>query len=352
MADVDMHSGSSSSSEDEDDATEVLMLQAKAMAMLDLLDDGHHDYLAKNRTVRDIARAAGFTLSRAPKIRKDSSISEWAEMLKDPALLIYGSRAYTDFRRRYRIPYELFLQLCNDAEREQWVPCGVCDAAGEPSHPLRLKILGALRCLGRDECSDTTEEMSKIGPRTQDKFTIAFLSALVKHRFDSWVCLPTGKDLAFIMKVYETMGFPGAIGSFDCVHFAWGRCPAGLQSACDNGKQDGPTLSFLMCADHTRKILNCSGAFTGTTNDKTISLFSDFMGKLRQGTLVEGGVQYQLRTEEGFTTHTAPWCIVDNGFHKWWCLQGPDRHTDYQSALHDWCTHLESVRKDVECTFG
>jgi hypothetical protein len=59
----------------------------------------------------------------------------------------------------------------------------------------------------------TPEEMSKIGPRTQDKFAIAFLSALVKHRFDSWVCLPTGRDLAFIMKVYETMGFPGAIGS-------------------------------------------------------------------------------------------------------------------------------------------
>jgi hypothetical protein len=180
-----------------------------------------------------------------------------------------------------------------------------------------------------DASSDTTEEMSKISPRTQDKFTIAFLSALVKHSFNAWVCLPTSKDLAFVMKVYETMGFPGAIGSFDCVHVAWGRCPAGEQAACYNGKQDGPTLLFLMCADHKRKILSCSGAFTGTMNDKTISLFSKFMKELRNGTLVKGGIEYQLRTKDGFTTRTAPWCIVDNGFHKWWFLQGPDRHTDY-----------------------
>jgi hypothetical protein len=86
MADVNMGdvSSSSSSSEDEAEATERLVLQAKAMAMLDLCDDCKDDYLLKNSTVSEIARATGVTLTRAAKVRKDSSNSEWSQMLKDP----------------------------------------------------------------------------------------------------------------------------------------------------------------------------------------------------------------------------------------------------------------------------
>jgi hypothetical protein len=43
--------------------------------------------------------------------------------------------------------------------------------------------------------------------------------------------------------------------------------------------------------------------------------------------------------------------ITDNGYHRWRCLIPPMTIATDKDEMR-WSKHLESVRKDVECTFG
>jgi hypothetical protein len=55
--------------------------------------------------------------------------------------------------------------------------------------------------------------------------------------------------------VYKSLGYPGALGSADRVHFHWDKCPAGLSNAC-TGKEKLPTLAFQFEVSHTKWIMS------------------------------------------------------------------------------------------------
>jgi hypothetical protein len=89
---------------------------------------------------------------------------------------------------------------------------------------------------------------------------------------------PTGDDMTKMMRVYEKMGLPGCIGSTDCVHLQWDRCPLSLTNLC-KGKEGYPTLSYSCTVDHHRKILGVPRSNWGTRDDKTIVRVWLWMGK-------------------------------------------------------------------------
>ena len=63
-------------------------------------------------------------------------------------------------------------------------------------------------------------------------------------------------------------------------------------------------------------------------------------------------VPFDLHTSNGRVIHEKGlYLIVDGGYHKWRCLQCPLKHTS-KSKESLWSRWVESVRKDVECTFG
>ena len=68
--------------------------------------------------------------------------------------------------------------------------------------------------------------------------------------------------------MYRLLGFPGAIGSMDCTHVHWGRCPPNLKWQCI-GKEGYPTIAFQCVVDRTRRILHVGDAFFGGTKDKS-----------------------------------------------------------------------------------
>ena len=52
------------------------------------------------------------------------------------------------------------------------------------------------------------------------------------------------EEIRKTMGIYERLGLPGAIGSTDCVHIKWERCPVEVTNLC-HGKEGYPTLAFL-----------------------------------------------------------------------------------------------------------
>lgn len=98
--------------------------------------------------------------------------------------------------------------------------------------PVELKVMICLRILARGNVYDDIAEMSGLGLSTVASIYLQFINNFVKEFFTEFVSPPEGRELEEVMKIYEVLGPPGAIGSMDCTHIDWGRCPVELHHSC------------------------------------------------------------------------------------------------------------------------
>jgi hypothetical protein len=234
--------------------------------------------------------------------------STWGRMLKDPRTMDPQSREGKLFRERFRVGYPKFMELvefvdksCIRVNAVTGVPISPSNATGIRCAPTDLLVLGALRVLGRGISFDGISELNGISEEVNRVFFHSFCERYAKDRFKSSCCLPAvGPDLDRVMASYADLGLPGCIGSTDCVHIHWDRCPAGERHE-HVGKEGFPTRAFSVTCTHSRRIIACTGlnlyifiqflhnihnsiiilstvieSFPGATNDKTISRFYIF----------------------------------------------------------------------------
>ena len=69
--------------------------------------------------------------------------------------------------------------------------------------------------------------------------------------------------------VYSLCYNTGAIGSVDCTHTYWGRCPA-LFSNTYSGKEKKPTVSYEVTVNYSGRVLYISTGHPRSRNDKII----------------------------------------------------------------------------------
>ncbi len=86
-----------------------------------------------------------------------------------------------------------------------------------------------------------------------------------------------------------------------------------------------------------------------------MALFNDFVRGIYEGSLMED-VSFELleRNAQGHINsvrYKGPWLIVDNGYLNWSTTVPPLKVTADEKEIR-WSQWLESLRKDVECTFG
>ena len=110
--------------------------------------------------------------------------------------------------------------------------------------PLFLKILCCLRVLGRGEVFDSCAESTNMGEDTIRLFFHRFCKDFAAGFYDEYVRVPTTEaEIRRVEMQYRTRGFPGCLGSVDCVHVAWERCPYQLRNLFV-GKEGFPTVTF------------------------------------------------------------------------------------------------------------
>ena len=220
------------------------------------------------------------------------------------------------FRHRFRIPFSMFLKI---------VDCYIIDHGGwqhKHSHDIRIKVLVALRYLSTGCSFDVLEESSSIGEETCRTFTHHFCSWFRERFRSTHIHLPlTEAEITHVEGLYGHLGLPGCIGSADCVHIPWEKCPAGLLSSC-KGKEGYPTLVFEVVVSHTRKILSVSSVFFGADNDKTIAQFDPAINEVRNGSYSETEWEHccydDTRVKEfGY------YFICKGGYFCWKCLMSP-----------------------------
>jgi hypothetical protein len=194
-------------------------------------------------------------------------------------------------------------------------------------------------------------EATDIAAQTLNVFFKQFVEWMSTSLFQQHIYLPRNLDeILHVQGYYERLALPGCCGSVDCVHWACDMCPAGLQSDC-KGKEGFPTVVFRVIGTHTRFIQAVSKVLYGTWNDITITSHDTNIQDIQNGNLSE--YIWEREQQDGtLVKETGFYLICDGGYPKRPLLICPFKDQPEESAMQVWSSHVESLRKDVECTFG
>lgn len=310
--------------------------------------------LFNNSPVKRKRKRPGIVHSRRAKRKQDYDNINWIKLIRNPLTNNRSSYFGKLFRNRFRVPFTLFIKIRDLFVERNWLQTQSFDCFGRPSVPFEIKLLAALRFLGRGECFDTLAELTgdRVSAEVIRKFIIEWSFKMVQLK-DQWIKGPNPnvpEEIQKAMNMYERLGFPGCIGSTDCVNIALERCPHTLKNT-HTGKDGYPTLGFNCTVNHHRRFLNVARRCPGAWNDKSKVWFDEFVNKVRDDEDYKS-VEFKIQGADGcWEIAKGVYLIVDGGYHRWRILQCPLKHSaNMKECLHSkW---LESVRKDVECAFG
>ena len=282
--------------------------------------------------------------------RTDYKQSYWWTLINDPRTANPSSYHGKQFRAKFRVPLQLF--------QDEIVPQCIAHNVFETKRftknyedVVKLKVLACLRIIGRGVLPDDAAEMSNnfFGRSTVNSFFLKFLVNFSSALYDEFIHPPTDERLQVILEIYRRLGMPGAVGSLDGTTFWWLRCPEYLRHEC-LGKDPDPSLGFHVVCDFTRFIHYCSGWFYGGVNDITKTKNDPYPRSIMQG--LYNNIEYVLYDKDGIPYIVqGGYIIVDGGYIEIPCFMNPVKRTMNGPEIL-WSEMLESVRKDIECTFG
>lgn len=264
------------------------------------------------------------------------------------------------FIRRFRCCYSSFLKLLdklkNDIMFQRWMNR---DAVGRDPSPIELLLLGALRYLGRGWTFDDLEEATSISEECHRQFLHVFIFWASTVFYEEQISLPRSvEEAAISMKEYEAAGMHGCVGSVDATHILMIRCPYTRANQHRGFKETGTARTYNLTVNHNRRILCSTRGHPSTWNDKTVCMYDELSVGLHKGTILND-VNFELLERSAneetirMRKYQGCWLVCDNGYHDWSTLIPPFKNYE---AIHTkilrWSQWIESMRKDVECTFG
>uniref|UniRef100_A0A0D3D9R1 DDE Tnp4 domain-containing protein n=1 Tax=Brassica oleracea var. oleracea TaxID=109376 RepID=A0A0D3D9R1_BRAOL len=206
------------------------------------------------------------------------------------------------FRRRFRMNKPLFLHI---VER-------VSNACGRNGLSALQKCTAAIRMLAYGQSGDTYDEYLRLGDSTSRLCLENFTNAIILLFGNEYLRKPTPEDLQRLLDVGEVRGFPGMVGSIDCMHWEWKNCPT---------------------------------AWKGTLNDINVLDRSPVFDDILQGRAPK--VKFKVNNH----TYRMAYYLTDGIYPNWSTfiqsiplLQGP--------KAEKFAKKQESARKDVEWAFG
>jgi hypothetical protein len=312
------------------------------------------------RMPRYLDEAAG--LFGKSKRRGDWTKSRFWEHLGKPVLL----NPEREFRNLTRMPKDVFDRIVEDAamsgrwrvskyesvaEKDWYVPMN----GDHIATPLSLRVMLTLRHLATGESFSSLGAAGHICKETLRSFAHQFMEWFVDHYYADKVTGPSGvgfqtrADVEASEKIFRQAGLPGIVTSMDGVHVAWERAPYAFKHMyC--GKEGYPTGSFNVHVLANGKIVYVAPGMPGASNDKTLVRFDLLVRALREDALFTDRV-WRMHTRNGCCGVSGTSTLCDNGYHRWAETICGDKYPTDPAAVR-WSARCESVRKNVERTFG
>jgi hypothetical protein len=129
------------------------------------------------------------------------------------------------FRQRFRMSRPLFLRIVEALG--QWLDYFTqrVDATNRQGLTPLQKCTAAIRQLANGSAADHLDDYTKIGETTAMEAMKNFVQGVIAIFGERYLRRPTVEDTEHLLKIGKKRGFLGMLGSIDCMHWYWERCP-------------------------------------------------------------------------------------------------------------------------------
>uniref|UniRef100_A0A0D3CIB6 DDE Tnp4 domain-containing protein n=1 Tax=Brassica oleracea var. oleracea TaxID=109376 RepID=A0A0D3CIB6_BRAOL len=218
------------------------------------------------------------------------------------------------------------------------------DGLGRLGLSTLQKCTAAIRVLAYGSAVDAVDEYLRLGGSTTRLCVENFVEAIINLFGDEYLRRPTPADLQRLLHVGEYRGFPGMIGSIDCIHWEWKNCPTAWKGKYSRGSGK-PTIVLEAVASYDLWIWHAFFGPPGTLNDINVldrsPVFDDIInGQAPRVNFSVNGRVYRLAYY--LTDGIYPKCAT--------FIQSISRPQGPKAVL--FAQRQEATRKDVERAFG
>ncbi|KAF8397075.1 hypothetical protein HHK36_018713 [Tetracentron sinense] len=144
------------------------------------------------------------------------------------------------------------------------------------------KVTAVFRILAYGASTDSTDEYVRIGESTAILCMKKFCRTIVEVLGDEYLRTPNANDVARLLKKGEECGFPGMLGSLDCMHWAWKNCPTAWMGQY-SGRHGSPTIILEAVASYDLWIWYTYFDLPDSNNDINVLQSSNLFANLTQG---------------------------------------------------------------------
>ncbi|XP_066167417.1 uncharacterized protein [Oryza sativa Japonica Group] len=249
------------------------------------------------------------------------------------------------FRTRFRMGRPLFLRIVSALGR--WSPYFTLkvDCSGRQGLSPLQKCTAAMRMLAYGSPADSLDEYLKIGKSTSLQCLDMCARGVIEVFGSEYLRRPTYEDVERILQVNESRGFPGMLGSIDCMHWRWEKCPTAWRGQFTRGDYGVPTIILEAVATRDLRIWHAFFGVTGSNNDINVLNQSPLFLDVLKGEAPR--VKFSVNGNE----YNTGYYLADGIYPKWATfvksIAAPqtEKHKLYAQ-------YQEGARKDVECAFG
>ncbi|GJS81787.1 ALP1-like protein [Tanacetum coccineum] len=220
------------------------------------------------------------------------------------------------------------------------------DCTGRMSISALMKCTAAIRQMAYGSTPDAFDEYLQMSEHTARDALFFFNMCIIELYMPKYLRKPTSEDVVKIQQKHNNVhGFPGMLGSIDCMHWEWKNCPVSWKGQYGRGDKKYPTIMLEAVASQDLWIWHAFYGMAGANNDINVldnsPLFDDLLDDLAPVVpYVVNGVEYRngYYLADGIYPEWA-------SFVKSFTVATDPKHTYFKQRQ-------ESARKDVERAFG
>jgi hypothetical protein len=239
---------------------------------------------------------------------------------------------------------DLFLRIMNVVEAHDDYFVQKRNAANVLGLSCFQKVTAAFRMLTYGVPADLTDEYVRIAESTALESLRRFVAAVVDIFEDEYLRYPNEADTARLLALGDQNGFPGNLGSIDCMHWPWKNCPVQLQGQY-KGHVDKPTIILEVVASDDLWIWHAFFGMPGSHNDINVLHRSPLFANLAEGTAPQ--VNFTVNEHD----YTMGYYLAD-GIYPSWATLVKTISKPIGNKNKYFAKAQEAARKAVERAFG
>ena len=122
------------------------------------------------------------------------------------------------------------------------------DALGRKGLSPIQKCNAVMRMLAYEVSANVVHDYVRISESTAVECLKRFVTNVIVMFEGEYLRKPNSNDIHRLLEMGEARGFPGMMGSIDCMHWQWKNCPKAWKEMFMNGHKGVPTLLLEVVA--------------------------------------------------------------------------------------------------------